>query len=57
MEAVDALSTSDKYAETIAAIDADGFLRGEARVDLLKVEDGFLADKPLDLSALRGAPD
>lgn len=57
MEAVDALSTSDTYAETVAAIEAEGFLRGEARVDLLEVEDVFLADKPLDLAALRGASD
>jgi heme-degrading monooxygenase HmoA len=48
LAAVDALATSETYAETVAAIEAAGFLRGEARVDVLEVEDGFLTDGLLD---------
>jgi heme-degrading monooxygenase HmoA len=40
--AVAELDTSDSYQETVAAIVASGFLRGESEVEILEIEDAWL---------------
>lgn len=41
-EAIAALETSETYVETVAAILASGFLRGESTVEVFDVEDSHL---------------
>jgi heme-degrading monooxygenase HmoA len=41
-EAAAALDTSETYAETVAAIVATGFLRGESTVEVFDVEDFYV---------------
>lgn len=61
MAAVEALAESDTYARTVEAIEAAGFLRGEAEVAVLEVEHSHLEASIValdeDTSVLRGCDD